>query len=219
MNRRLMIRLGSAVLLVTSCVLASSIQAEAVDATSNAAAERVAIGTCAICHGPQGHSFSPKFPVLSGQQANYLVAQLQGFKNQTRGDADALGYMWGMAAPLDDQLMAGLAEYYSRQAPRAEPKNDPSLIARGKEIYQSGDAAHGIPPCVACHGPSAEGTAGTVAAPGFPRLAGQHVQYLMKQLRSFQNNMRNVAVMHGVAAGLQGADMLAVSTYLQSLGP
>jgi cytochrome c553 len=45
------------------------------------------------------------------------------------------------------------------------------------------------------------------------------VQYLMKQLRSFQNNMRNVAVMHGVAAGLQGADMLAVSTYLQSLGP
>ena len=62
-----MIRLGSAVLLVTSCVLASSIQAEAVDATSNAAAERVAIGTCAICHGPQGHSFSPKFPVLSGQ--------------------------------------------------------------------------------------------------------------------------------------------------------
>ena len=52
-----------------------------------------------------------------------------------------------------------------------------------------------------------------------PRLAGQHVQYLMKQLRSFQNNMRNVAVMHGVARGLQLGDMQAVATYLQSLGP
>jgi cytochrome c553 len=41
----------------------------------------------------------------------------------------------------------------------------------------------------------------------------------MKQLRSFQTNMRNVAVMHGVAAGLQRADMQAVATYLQSLGP
>ena len=47
MNKRFMIRLGSAVLLVTSCVLASGVQAEAVDAASNAAAERVAIGTCA----------------------------------------------------------------------------------------------------------------------------------------------------------------------------
>ena len=51
----------------------------------------------------------------------------------------------------------------------------------------------------------------------YPRLAGQHVQYLMKQLRSFQNNLRNVAVMHGVAQGLKVHDMLAVSAYLQSL--
>ena len=46
------------------------------------AAERIAIGTCATCHGPQGHSISPKFPVLAGQHANYLVAQLQAFKAQ-----------------------------------------------------------------------------------------------------------------------------------------
>jgi cytochrome c553 len=193
--------------------------AEDLDAASRAAAERVAIGTCATCHGPQGHSFSPKFPVLAGQQANYLASQLQGFKAQTRGDADALGYMWGMAAPLDDGLMAGLADYYSRQTPRAGPEEGPTLIARGKEIYQNGDSVQGIPACVACHGPGAAGTPGAAGAGSFPRLAGQHVQYLMKQLRSFQNNMRNVAVMHGVARGLQIGDMQAVSTYLQSLGP
>jgi cytochrome c553 len=184
-----------------------------IDADSRAAAERVAIGTCASCHGPQGHSFSPKFPVLAGQQANYLIAQLQAFKSQTRGDADALGYMWGMAAPLDEGLMAGLADYYSRQTPRAGSQGDPTLIARGKDIYQNGDSARSAPACAACHGPTAAGT------DAFPRLAGQHVQYLIKQLRSFQNNMRNVAVMHGVASGLELGAMKAVATYLQSLGP
>jgi cytochrome c553 len=52
----------------------------------------------------------------------------------------------------------------------------------------------------------------------FPRLAGQHREYLIKQLGSFQSNMRNVAVMHGVALGLQRADIQAVAAYLQSLG-
>jgi cytochrome c553 len=85
-------------------------------------------------------------------------------------------------------------------------------MARGMQLYQNGDTAAGIPPCAACHGPHAEGT------DMFPRLAGQHVEYLMKQLRSFQNNLRNVAIMHGVAQGLRVGDMRAVATYLQSLG-
>src|ERR1700690_3822121 len=109
-------------------VLAVSLaHAEDVDVASQAAAERVAIGTCATCHGPQGHSLSPKFPVLAGQQAKYLVAQLQAFKAQTRGDPDALGYMWGMAAPLDEDLMRSLADYYSRQTPVAGPGGSAAL--------------------------------------------------------------------------------------------
>jgi cytochrome c553 len=151
--------------------------------------------------------------VRAGHHAKYLAAQLQAFKAQTRGDPDALGYMWGMAAPLDEQLMALLADYYSRQIPVAGPKGAAALTTRGKDIYQNGDPNAGIPPCVPCHGLAAAGT------DEFPRLAGQHVQYLIKQLHSFQNNMRNVAVMHGVAQGLQLTDMEAVATYLQSLGP
>lgn len=177
------------------------------------AAQKVAVTTCATCHGPQGRSFNPKFPRLAGQSASYLVAQMKNFKSQTRGDADALGYMWGMAAPLSDDLIDALAAYYSAQRPGNGESADPALIAHGKEIYEQGVAAEGIPPCVSCHGPNAVGT------DDFPRLAGQHVQYLLKQLRSFQNNMRNVAVMHGVASGLQRAQMEAVATYLQSLGP
>lgn len=208
MKGGLVISLGMAALAVVGLANAQNIDAEA-----RAAAQRVAVGTCATCHGSQGHSIAPKFPVLAGQHANYLVAQMQAFKAQTRGDADAIGYMWGMAAPLSDDLITAVADYYSRQTPRAGAKGDASVIARGQELYRNGDTAHGIPPCSSCHGPAAEGN------DTYPRLSGQHVQYLIKQLRSFQNNMRNVAVMHGVVQELPRGEMHAVAAYLQSLGP
>lgn len=208
MRSRLVITLGIAAL--AAAALAS---AQNIDAGTRAAAQRIAVGTCAACHGPRGHSIAPKFPVLAGQRANYLVAQMQAFKAQTRGDADAIGYMWGMAAPLSDDLIVAVADYYSRQSPRAGAKGRAAVVARGQKLYQRGDPALGVPACGACHGPAAEGN------DIYPRLAGQHVQYLIKQLRSFKNNMRNVAVMHGVVQELPLDDMEAVATYLQSLGP
>ncbi len=206
-------RYHSAILGLAAMAMLTSVHAQEVDAATLAAAKRVAIGTCANCHGPEGHSISPKFPVLAGQHANYLEAQMHAFKSQTRGDPDALGYMWGMAATLDDEEIKGLAAYYSQQRPQAGRTRPGPALARGREIYLNGDAAEGIPACAACHGPKAEGN------DNFPRLAGQHVQYLTKQLRSFQSNLRNVAVMHGVAQGLKREEMTAVATYLQSLGP
>lgn len=207
---RALLLLGGLIALPLSTVPA---HAAPPDASMRLAAERIAVGTCAACHGWRGQSIQPKFPVLAGQHADYLLTQLRAFKAQTRGDPDALGYMWGMASPLDEPMMAALADYYGRQSPLAGDSGDPQLTARGQQIYLHGDAAEGIPPCAACHGPQAAGT------DVYPRLAGQHVQYLMKQLRSFQNNLRDVAIMHGVAQGLKLADMRAVSVYLQSLGP
>jgi cytochrome c553 len=189
----------------------TSFSADEVSAEARLAAQHVAVMTCATCHGPQGRSIVPKFPALAGQHPKYLAAQMQAFKAQTRGDPDALGYMWGMAAPLSDEMIGALAAYYAAQAPRAGSAGDAGAIARGADIYANGVAAEGIPPCIACHGPGAVGT------DEYPRLAGQHAQYLLKQLRSFQNNMRNVAVMHGVAQDLKASEMESVAAYLQSL--
>jgi len=147
MKRPLAISLGCLLLLVVS-----SASADEADNATRAAAARVAVGTCASCHGPQGHSYSPKFPVLAGQHASYLVTQLQAFRAQTRGDADAVGYMWGMSAPLDDAMMAALADYYGKQTPRAGPTGEPGLLARGKDIYQNGDSGQvcrPVPPATA----------------------------------------------------------------------
>ncbi len=150
------------------CRSAAALLAADIDPEMKLAAQRVAATTCATCHGPQGRSSTPKFPVLAGQHASYLIAQMKAFKAQTRGDPDALGYMWGMAAPLDDAMIEALAAYYSAQAPGKGHAGDAATVARGAEIFSNGIAAEGIPPCVSCHGANAAGT------DDFPRLAGQH---------------------------------------------
>ena len=53
-----------------------------------------------------------------------------------------------------------------------------------REIYQHGIESEGVPACSSCNGRGAHGLH------DFPRLAGQHAQYVLKQLGSFQNNMR-----------------------------
>ena len=118
--------------------------------------------------------------------------------------------MWGMAAELDDNTIGALAAYYSAHKTEASPGGDAAAIARGREIYQNSITAEGVPACSSCHGPDAHGTQ------DYPRLAGQHAQYILKQLGSFQSNMRNVAIMHGVALNLRSPDMEAVAAYLQA---
>jgi cytochrome c553 len=203
--------MGLACLLGTAAARAQLATEAQAAAGAQAAARQVAVTVCATCHGPQGRAISPKFPQLAGQKATYLVAQLKNFKSQTRGDPDALAYMWGMAATLDDELINALAGYYSVQRPARGAASGADSMARGKDIFLNGVTAEGIPPCAACHGADAAGT------DEFPRLAGQKAQYLLKQLRSFQNNQRNVAIMHGVAGGLQSSEMTSVAAYLQAL--
>jgi len=184
--------------------------AQEIDSATKAHAQRLAIGVCGSCHGSEGRSQIPKYPRLAGQNAKYLAAQLRAFKGQTRGDPDAVGYMWGMAGNLDEPVIDALGEYYAAQRPAPGIPGNPTLVAQGQQIYQSGVPDKGVPACASCHGPDAHGTA------EFPRLAGQHSQYLIKQLSSFSNNMRNQPVMHVVAQDLSQAQLKAVAEFLQA---
>jgi len=195
---------------VSFAAVSTLTRADEPDAAIAAHAQLLAVTVCGTCHGPHGNSTHPKFPRLAGQNANYLAAQLKAFRGQTRGDPDAVGYMWGMAAELDDATIDALASYYSKQKPEPSPRGDAALIARGREVYEHGVEPDGVPACGACHGPDAHGVA------DFPRLASQHAQYLLKQLASFQSNMRNVAVMHGVAQNLRLREMQAVAAYVEA---
>jgi len=206
-------RTSAVPVLLAAAVLASAssaVRADAPDATVTLHAQKVAITTCGTCHGPLGNNTNPKYPVLAGQNANYLATQLKAFRSQARGDPDAISYMWGMAAEVDDDTIAALAAYFAAQKPEASPGGNAAAIATGRDIYQNGIPAAGVPACSSCHGPDAHGTK------EFPRLAGQHSQYILKQLGSFQNNMRDVAIMHGVALNLRGPQMEAVAAFLEA---
>jgi cytochrome c553 len=119
--------------------------------------------------------------------------------------------MWGMAAQLDDAAIHAVANYYSTQAPVKTKADKSELITRGKKVYLEGVANLGVPACASCHGDNAQGQA------GFPRLAGQHAPYLLKQLLVIQNALRTAPVMHGVVRSLAPDQMQAVCAYLESL--
>jgi cytochrome c553 len=169
------------------------------------------IETCASCHGLNGRTISPTFPNLAAQTAPYLELQLHAFKDQTRADPDAQAYMWGMASQLDDASISGLAAYFSKQSAAAGRSGNAALLVQGKQIFTEGVPGRQIPPCASCHGTHAEGNG------PFPRLAGQHAPYLLKQLLVIQSVLRTAPVMHGIIKDMNRDQMQAVVAYLESI--
>jgi len=171
----------------------------------------LAKGVCSACHGPEGRSISPVFPNLAGQQPAYIVLQLEAFRGHVRGDPNAQAYMWGMASQLSDDMMKALADYYAGQKAVQEKSVEPGLMAEGEKIYTQGIPAQGVPACSGCHGAAAEG------AGAFPRLAGQHVDYLVAQMLGFQSGVRgNAPIMLTVVRSLRPQQMRAAAVYAAS---
>jgi len=195
-----------------ACLYGSGAARSAGEATAPAdPALNRTVQTCGSCHGTNGRSISPTFPNLAAQTAPYIETQLKAFKEQTRGDPDAQAYMWGMASQLSDGMITELAAYFSKQPASPGKPGDAQLIARGKHLFEEGVPAEQIPPCASCHGARAEGMA------SFPRLAGQHAPYLLKQILVIQNALRNAPVMHGVVKQLNKEQMQALVAYLESI--
>jgi len=203
----------AALKLLALSALACSIEPAVADTTDmdKKAAAKTANEICASCHGPAGRSTAPTFPNLAAQTPAYLETQLKAFRDQTRGDPDAIAYMWGMASQLDDTAIAALAQYFSQQRPAQGKPASTSAAAAGKTIFEQGIPSRQIPACESCHGKSAEGVG------AIPRLAGQHAPYLFKQMLVIQNVLRSAPVMHGVVKDLTREQMEAVAAYLQSL--
>ena len=170
---------------------------------------------CSNCHGLDGNATSPNFPRLAAQPEAYLVAQLKAFRGQGRSDPAGFEYMWGLSRHLSDAQIDGLAAYFASQKPVPNPvRADQALLARGKSIFQDGRPDKGLPACKGCHGAEAQGMA------AFPRLAGQHADYIQKQLLVFQRTDERPegAVMKTIAHLLEPADIPALAAYLQSAG-
>lgn len=182
--------------------------ADAADSSSvsEAAVSKVNL-VCQNCHGLKGNSVSSTFPRLNGQQANYIAAQLKSFRSHGRSDPHAMAYMWGMASQLDDPLISQIAKYYASQSP-TPPQTGGTLAAGGKLIFMNGVPTHSIPPCQACHGDHGQGDG------EMPRLAGQHADYLKRQLENFRSLLRESDVMHANTKDMTDSEIEEIVSYL-----
>jgi cytochrome c553 len=193
--------------LVLAALVLPAIQASAAD--RSAALDLVA-KECSTCHGPKGISVSSTFPNLAGQQAEYLEAQLKAFRDRSRADPHAQAFMWGMAAQLTDSTIKEIAGYFASQPPATGGTADPAEVAAGKKIFDEGVPAQDVPACQACHGDKGQGNG------AFPRLAGQHRNYLEKQLEAFASNLRANEIMHENSKNLTALQISEVAAFLST---
>jgi cytochrome c553 len=171
----------------------------------------IALQVCSNCHGMTGVSVSPAFPKLAGQRREYLVEQLHDFKTHARADLNAQRYMWGFTHLTDAQIDA-LAAYFSSQPIAAGEPAAPALISAGRHIYVSGLPSKGVAACVACHGQYGQGM------DKFPRIGGQHADYVFKQLEVFRqtNDRPRGALMKAICANMSDDDMRAVAAFVEA---
>jgi len=172
-------------------------------AQGNPDAGKEKAAACEACHGPGGNSTVPQYPILAGQTARYLYLQLKDFKEGRRKDPS----MSPMAVNLSKQDMYDLAAYFSGQKPL--PTNYPVEAAKVTQGKQIADAAL----CPMCH------LGGFSGQNEVPRVAGQHYEYVVKQLKDFREKRRtnDAGNMAAYTRGLTDEQIDALAQYITNL--
>jgi len=148
------------------------LQGCAVFAQAPAAPAKAAV--CVACHGPGGNSTQTTFPILAGQTARYLYLQLRDFQEGRRSDPA----MTAMVKDLTRDELRELADYFARQKPAPQTfKSDPEKSRLGRLKAEE-------TLCTMCH------LGGFAGQNEIPRVAGQHYDYVVKQLRDFKARRR-----------------------------
>lgn len=185
-------------------------------AAGNADAGKSKAQVCFACHGPEGDKPIANYPKLAGQNAGYLLKQLQDFKSGKRKNA----IMSGQVANLQPADMEDLAAYFSQQQRSLDTPADKKLVELGQRIYRGGNESKHLPACMACHSPDGSGN----VPAKYPSLGGQSAAYVSKTLMDFRSGARGMApkdsagkIMHDIAKLMDDEDIKAVAQYVSGL--
>jgi cytochrome c553 len=169
---------------------------------------------CIGCHGIAGYQASfpevHRVPMISGQNGKYIVAALLAYQKGERKHPT----MRSISASLTEQDMADLGAFYEQHgrssvAPMSQAVRQPSPEV--KALLDKGA-------CASCHGADYNKT----IDPSYPKLAGQHADYLRVALRSYKvqgnpNVGRGNAIMGAQVQQFKPAELKAMADYLGSL--
>ncbi|MGQ9685700.1 MAG: c-type cytochrome [Thiobacillaceae bacterium] len=176
-----------------------------------AKAQKIVNNVCGACHGTDGNSNTPAYPVLAGQHPEYITKQLHDFKSGARRNAIMAPNVVG----LSDEDMLNLGAYFAAQTPKPRLARDAELVAVGQRLFKGGNPGSGVPACASCHGPNGAGI-----PVQFPRLAGQHARYVETQLRNFRSGDRandGGKMMQVIARKMTDREMRAVAEFISGL--
>jgi cytochrome c553 len=185
-------QLLAALILISPVLAVSSACAQQ---AGDAARGAVLADTCMGCHGIKGYRNAyPSFhvPKLGGQNADYIVIALQGYKDQTR----AHNTMHAQVATMTVEDMRDIAAYLSGES---APKAAATVAGGAQELVAT---------CAACHG-----EAGISPSPTWPNLAGQHRDYLEHAIRQYKTGARKDPVMGAQAQTIKDEDIALIAKY------
>jgi len=200
---------------LTAMLLVPAALADLTQADPERAAALTAV--CSACHGEDGNSAAAAFPKLAGLGDKYLYKQLRDIRDGAR----PIPTMIGQLDNMDDQQLADIAAYYAAQS-ISGAQADPDKVELGERIYRAGIVGRGVAACQACHSPRGLGN----EPAGFPRLSGQHADYLATQLKAYRLGYEDATgrtndgegmIMRSIAFGLSDREIEAVSSYAAGL--
>ena len=195
----------------TAALLAGSVvqTSQAQDLKGDPLAGEKKIAMCIGCHGIPGYQASfpevHKVPMISGQGGKYIYNALMAYKSGERKHPT----MRSVAQGLSDQDAADVSAYYEGHAKSSPaPETLAAPPAKVAELLTKGG-------CVGCHGANYS----KPTTPDFPKIAGQHRDYLYVALKSYKAENtatwgRDNAIMGGVAKQFSLAELKMISNYL-----
>ena len=174
------------------------------------------VAMCIGCHGIPAYQASfpeiHKVPMISGQNAKYIVNSLVAYKKGERKHPT----MRAIATSLTDKDMADIAAHYEQHGKEATPAVPasvpaPTPPAQIAELLKKGN-------CASCHGADLN----KPIDPSYPKLAGQHADYLHVALKAYQTDSnakvgRSNAIMVGMAKPFTRAELKLMAEYIGSL--
>lgn len=198
-------------LVAAATLSAAALTAHAQGVTGDAQAGQKKADMCIGCHGIPGYQNSfpeiHKVPMISGQTAQYIAASLAAYKKGDRKHPS----MRGIAGSLSEQDMADLGAFYASHAGKAAPDVPRTASTAAAALIEKGA-------CASCHGANFS----KPIDPSYPKLGGQHADYLFVALKSYTvegNNVvgRSNGIMAGIAKQYSTAEMREIAKYLASV--